>query len=105
MTIIPEVQTAIITLSKEELNKFNYKKGDTEGFVNMPLSISGIRCSIFCREENDRIKISMRSVGDYSVNELAGKLFGGGGHKNAAGAESKLTMKETIEKIKNELSN
>ncbi len=99
LTIIPEYQTAIFSLTQEELNKFDYKKGDTEGFVNMPLSISGIRCSIFCREENDRIKISMRSVGDYSVSDLAGKLFGGGGHKNAAGAESKLTMAETIEKI------
>jgi phosphoesterase RecJ-like protein len=103
LTILPDGQTAIFSLTQEELKKFDYKKGDTEGFVNMPLSISGIRCSIFCREENDRIKISMRSVGDYSVSDLAGKLFSGGGHKNAAGAESKLTMKETIEKIKNEL--
>lgn len=104
LTIIPEYQTAIISLTKEELKKFNYKKGDTEGFVNMPLSISGIRCSIFCREENDRIKISMRSVGDYSVNELANRTFGGGGHKNAAGAESTLTMEETIKKIVSELA-
>ncbi len=103
MTIIPESQTAIITLSKEELERFDYKKGDTEGFVNMPLSIKGIRCSIFCREDNDKIKISMRSVGDYSVNDLANRTFGGGGHKNAAGAESKLTMEETINKIIEEL--
>ena len=104
MTIIPEVQTAIITLSKEELEKFNYKKGDTEGFVNMPLSINGIRCSIFCREENDRIKISMRSVGDYSVSDLASELFGGGGHKNAAGAESTLSLEKTVDKIVSELA-
>ena len=99
MTILPEYGTAIITLSKEELEKYNYKKGDTEGFVNMPLSIQGIRCSIFCREENDRIKISMRSVGDYSVSDLAGELFGGGGHKNAAGAESTLSLEETVERL------
>ena len=99
MIIIPESETAIITLSKEELEKYNYKKGDTEGFVNMPLSIIGISRSIFCREENDRIKISLRSVGDYSVNDLAQKTFNGGGHKNAAGAESTLSLKETVEKI------
>jgi phosphoesterase RecJ-like protein len=104
LTIIPEHQTAIFSLTKEELERFNFKKGDTEGFVNMPLSISGIRCSIFCREDSDTIKISMRSVGDYSVNDLANRTFGGGGHKNAAGAESTLTMKETIEKIVSELA-
>lgn len=103
LQILPEHNTAIITLSQEELNKFNYKKGDTEGFVNLPLSINGITRSIFCREDANGIKISMRSVGDYAVSDLANRAFGGGGHKNAAGAESTLTMKETIKKIVSEL--
>ncbi len=87
MKVYPESQTALITLSREELEKFRYVTGDTEGFVNFPLSIKGIVFTAFMREDNDYIKVSLRSVGDFPCNEFAAKYFNGGGHKNASGGE------------------
>ncbi len=100
MLTFPEFRTAIISFSKEDLQKFNYKSGDTEGIVNFPLSINDINVSIFITEREDIIRISFRSKGDFAVNKIAQKYFDGGGHKNAAGGNSKLTMDETIKKIK-----
>lgn len=88
---------ALITLSREELNRFHYSKGDTEGLVNRPLSIPGIRYSAFLREESDFVKVSMRSVGDFPVNLLCSEHFGGGGHLNAAGGEFAGTLDEAAE--------
>ncbi|MDD2437560.1 MAG: bifunctional oligoribonuclease/PAP phosphatase NrnA [Massilibacteroides sp.] len=87
MKVYPEYKAALITLSKEELDRFNYVTGDTEGFVNLPLSIEGVEFSVFIREDKDYMKISLRSVGDFPCNEFAGKYFNGGGHKNASGGE------------------
>lgn len=96
LAIYPEYELAVICLEKSELERFNAKKGDTEGFVNMPLSIIGIRYSVFFREDKDKIKISFRSKGNYPVNKIASEYFGGGGHANAAGGEFYGTMKEAI---------
>lgn len=82
-----EHKAAYFSLSKNELKNFNHQKGDTEGFVNMPLDIRGIQVSAFFREEKNIIKVSLRSKGDYPVNLLAQKFYNGGGHKNAAGGE------------------
>ncbi len=87
MKLYREHHAALITLDKNELIKYNYCKGDTEGLVNVPLSIPGIQYSAFLREDSEYIKISMRSVGNFPVNELCEKYFNGGGHKNAAGGE------------------
>jgi phosphoesterase RecJ-like protein len=87
MKIYPEQHAALITLSKEELSRFNYQSGDTEGFVNMPLSIEGITFTVFLREDENCVKVSLRSVGDFPVNEFSGKYFNGGGHLNASGGE------------------
>ncbi|MBP5317897.1 MAG: bifunctional oligoribonuclease/PAP phosphatase NrnA [Paludibacteraceae bacterium] len=95
MEVLPEYQTAVTAMSAEELRRFNYQPGDIEGFVNLPLSISGIRFSVFMREHNDSIKISLRSVGDIPCNRIAAELFNGGGHKNASGGESQLGLEET----------
>lgn len=100
LEILPEYQTAIFSLSEKELAQYNYEKGDTEGFVNLPLSINGVRFSIFAREEKDTVKLSLRSVGDFPANLFASQFFGGGGHLNASGAESKLSLSDTIKKIK-----
>ena len=100
LEILPEYQTAIFSLSEKELAQYNYEKGDTEGFVNLPLSIQGIRFSIFAREEKDTVKLSLRSVGDFPANQFANQYFDGGGHLNASGAESKLSLSDTIKKIK-----
>ena len=104
MEILPDLQTAIISLNKEELNQFHYQKGDTEGFVNLPLSIRTIKIAILITEKDKNIKLSFRSKGDIAINQIAQKYFNGGGHKNAAGAESSLNMNETILKLKKILS-
>lgn len=87
MEVFPDDHAALITLSRDELNKFKYVKGDTEGLVNRPLSIPGIIYSCFMRQESDCIRVSMRSRGSFPVNELCADHYGGGGHLNAAGGE------------------
>lgn len=87
MVTIPEHKAAYFSLSKPELKRFDHQKGDSEGFVNVPLDIEGIKVSAFFREEKNFVKVSLRSKGDYPVNILAEKFFNGGGHKNAAGGE------------------
>ncbi len=98
MVVMPEEHTAYIVLTQEEKRRFNYKVGDTEGFVNMPLQIEGICKSVFVREDTDKVKLSFRSQGDVPVNTWAAE-FGGGGHLNAAGGESYLSLEETIKKL------
>ncbi len=101
LTVVEGYRTAYITLTQEELDRYNFKKGDTEGFVNYGLSLTGIVfAAIFIENEKDKIvKISLRSKGTFSVNALARKYFDGGGHINAAGGKSDLSLKETIEKF------
>lgn len=99
LKIVPEYRTAYISLTQAELNQFNFKKGDTEGFVNYGLSLEGIVfAAIFIENEAEGIiKMSLRSKGDFNTNELARKYFEGGGHINAAGGKSHLNMQETID--------
>lgn len=101
LQIIPESRTAYITLTQNELNKFDYKKGDTEGVVNYALSLNNIIfAAIFIEDRQEGIiKISLRSKGSFSVNEFSRSHFNGGGHNNAAGGRSELSMRKTIEKF------
>lgn len=100
MELFPDHGAALITLSRDELNELHYRPGDTEGLVNVPLSIPGIRYSIFLRQnEPDYVKVSMRSVGDFSVKELCEKHFGGGGHLNAAGGECRMSLEDTRRRV------
>ncbi|WP_298894743.1 bifunctional oligoribonuclease/PAP phosphatase NrnA [uncultured Psychroserpens sp.] len=101
LKVIPEYHTAYITLSQEELNTFKFKKGDTEGFVNYGLSLKGvIFAAIFIENQQENIiKISLRSKGGFSVNELSREHFSGGGHTNAAGGKSDLNLSDTIDKF------
>ena len=106
MKVKPEFKTAYISLSQSELDEFHYEKGDTEGIVNYGLSIKGIIfAAIFIehREENI-IKISFRSQGNFDVNQFARENFSGGGHINAAGGKSYLSLTETIKKFENLIS-
>ncbi|MBO0322104.1 bifunctional oligoribonuclease/PAP phosphatase NrnA [Muricauda sp. CAU 1633] len=98
MVILPEYSTAYITLTQEELDQHDFKKGDTEGFVNYGLTLEGIIFALIFIENKDEgiIKISLRSVGDFSVNQFAREHFDGGGHDNAAGGKSDLSMQETV---------
>jgi len=99
MELLNEGKTALVVLSQADMRKFNYRNGDSEGFVNMPLQISKITRSILVREEKNQINVSLRSVGDVPVNKIA-ELFGGGGHKNAAGCEFDVPLKEALERLK-----
>lgn len=86
---------ALITLSYEELQRFYAQKGDTEGLVNQPLQIKGVRFSCFFREEQPgKINVSLRSVDDFPCNSVAEEFFNGGGHKNASGGELQCSMDE-----------
>jgi phosphoesterase RecJ-like protein len=101
MKVIPEFKTSYITLTQEELNSFQYVKGDTEGIVNYGLSIKGIHFTAIFIENKDEniIKISFRSQGGFDVNQFARDHFNGGGHRNAAGGKSTVSMAETIHKF------
>ncbi len=98
MRIYPAQKAAFIFLTKAECDRFNFKKGDTEGFVSLPFSIDGIEISIFARQDEDKIKISFRSQGSFPINKMA-EEFNGGGHRNASGGESYYSMRKTIDKI------
>lgn len=101
LKVLPEYRAAYITLTLKELQKFDYKKGDTEGFVNYALSLNNIvLAAIFIEDAQQNIvKISLRSKGDFSVNLMSRSHFEGGGHTNAAGGKSDLPIKETVEKF------
>lgn len=96
MKIYPEQNAALITLTQEELKRFNYDNGDAEGFVNIPLSIKNVNFSVFMREDADKIKVSLRSEGTFPTNKFAAKYFNGGGHLNASGGESYTTLEEAV---------
>ena len=110
MTIIPEYHTALIYLKRKELYKFNFRSGDAEGIVNMPLQIKDIYYSCFMREDKVlpaevalaggskiKVKISMRSQGDRPVNVFCHEVFNGGGHKNASGGEFYGPIEQAVE--------
>ncbi len=101
MKVFPEFKTAYIALSQKELDEFHFVKGDTEGIVNYGLTIKGIHLAAIFIEHKDEniIKISLRSHGAFDVNQLAREHFNGGGHINAAGGKSNLSLKETVLKF------
>jgi phosphoesterase RecJ-like protein len=99
LKVLNEYHSAYISLSKEELLRFNNQIGDTEGVVNYALSIKGIRLAVLLTEKDDRIRLSFRSKGNFSVNDLARKYFNGGGHMNAAGGDSFESLAMTEHKL------
>ncbi len=107
MAILKTYNTAYMSLSQDELDEHNYKKGDTEGFVNYGLTLQNIRFAVIFIENKEEgiIKISFRSEGDFSVNEFARNHFHGGGHTNAAGGRSDNNMEGTIKHFEALLEN
>lgn len=101
MILFPEFHTALIPISKDDLNKYHINTGDTEGIVNFPLSLKNIIFSTFISERDSEIRMSFRSKGSLNVNEFARTYFSGGGHANAAGGKSEESLSDTIEKFKN----
>lgn len=97
MEIFEKWHGAITTLDKDELKRFGYERGDTEGLVNEPLNVKGIYFSFFLRDDDDCIKVSARSIEDFPVSKICEDVYGGGGHLMAAGAEFKGSLEECRE--------
>ena len=99
MVVMPDLKSAYIWFTTEDLEKFNYLEGDAEGIVNLPLSIKGIVNSAIFTQKNDLVKISLRSqdADGLDMNKFARTYFIGGGHRNASGGKSHHTIEETID--------
>ncbi len=96
LVVLPDYHTAYISLSREELDRFDYQVGDTEGVVNYALSMKNINLAALFMDRDGQVKISFRSKGNFSVDELARKYFNGGGHSNASGANCDTSLEETL---------
>ncbi|HTN45090.1 MAG TPA: DHH family phosphoesterase [Flavipsychrobacter sp.] len=104
MQVFPNLKTGLITLSRKDMKLFDISTGDTEGLVNYPLNIAGVRFSVLITERGDEVKMSFRSKGDFDVSDFARKYFNGGGHFNAAGGLSTQSLEETVTYFKEILS-
>lgn len=100
LEVLHEYHTAIISVSREELKKYDINTGDTEGVVNYALSITGIKLAAFFVERTDKVKLSLRSKAEFPANEICKKYFNGGGHRNAAGGQSSDTLEKVINQFK-----
>lgn len=103
MEVLPELHASIITLTNQERKMLGVKNGDTEGIVNMPLQISGMKLSVFLSEDTEHdgvVKVSLRSVDDFPCNDLSAQFFNGGGHKNASGGKLYCSMDEAVLKVR-----
>lgn len=100
MEVISECNTVIFSASQEDMNLFHHEPGDLEGVVNYGLSIRNMKMAVLFSERDGLVKISFRSKGSFSVKEIAEKYFEGGGHRNAAGGKSTLSLNEAIHKFK-----
>ncbi|MBN2613221.1 MAG: bifunctional oligoribonuclease/PAP phosphatase NrnA [Bacteroidales bacterium] len=100
MEIFEEYATAILSLTREEQKRFRFQAGDSEGFVNYPLSIKNIKFSVLFVEKEDHVKLSLRSKGSFQVNRFAELHFNGGGHPNASGGEMHAPMQEVLKKFR-----
>lgn len=99
LTILEDLQTAYFAISKKDLRKYDSQTGDTEGLVNYALSLEGIKIAALFTEREDGIKISFRSIEEVAVNKFAAEYFDGGGHKNASGGKSMLSLPKTTKKF------
>ncbi|MEW5846356.1 MAG: bifunctional oligoribonuclease/PAP phosphatase NrnA [Bacteroidota bacterium] len=99
MRVYPEHRAACIWLTRSDLNRFKHQIGDTEGFVNYPLSIKGIIFSVLFTENDGFIKVSLRSRGNFAANTFSKLYYQGGGHKNAAGGKAFMSMDEAVKQF------
>ena len=100
LEILPEFNTAIIAVNKQDLEKYDVNTGDTEGIVNYALAIASIRLAAFIVEREGKVKLSLRSKGEFPANEICKKYFSGGGHRNAAGGQSSDSLENVIDQFK-----
>lgn len=99
MEVLKDYNAAIIAVDAADLKKYRITTGDTEGLVNYPLQIKGVKLAVIIIQRPDQVKLSFRSKGNMDVNELAKEHFEGGGHKNAAGGKSAVSVAETKDKL------
>ncbi len=99
LQVFPEYHTALIAVTADELKRFNAGIGATEGLVNYGLGIQGMKLAALFTDRQNIIKVSLRSKGEFPANEICSKYFDGGGHRNAAGGSSQLTLEETVKKF------
>ncbi len=99
LQILPEYNTGLISLSREEMRQFNHQPGDTEGFVNLPFNIKGVKFTALFLEKQNHVKISFRSRGSFPANAFSSEHFRGGGHLNAAGGEWDKPLDKAIERF------
>jgi bifunctional oligoribonuclease and PAP phosphatase NrnA len=104
LEVLPESATAFISLTQEEMQRYNHRQGDTEGLVNQALSIQGVKLAAFFREGNNEIKVSFRSKGTFDVNSFARMRWRGGGHMNAAGGITQESMEAALLRFRNEVA-
>jgi len=104
MEIFPQYNAGLIALSRKDIYKYNVQSGDTEGLVNYPLSIAGIKFATLITERGDEVKMSFRSKGSFDVSSFAREHFNGGGHFNASGGRAKTNFTDTIAYFKKILS-
>jgi phosphoesterase RecJ-like protein len=100
LEVLREFNTAIITVTKADLEKYDVITGDTEGIVNYALSIAGIKLAALIVERSDKVKLSLRSKGEFPANEICKKYFSGGGHRNAAGGVSNDSLEQVADQFK-----
>lgn len=100
LEVLPEYHTAIIAVNNTDLHKYDVDTGDTEGIVNYALSMADIKLAAFIVERSDRVKLSLRSKGEFPANEICKKYFDGGGHRNAAGGHSSNTLEQVVQQFK-----
>ncbi|MDB4920955.1 DHH family phosphoesterase [Mucilaginibacter sp.] len=100
LEVLHEFNTAVIAVTKADLEKYDVVTGDTEGIVNYALSISGVKLAAFIVERNDKVKLSLRSKGEFPANEICKKYFNGGGHRNAAGGVSTGSLEQVVTQFK-----
>lgn len=100
MNVFYEYNTALIAISKKDLLRFQIRTGDTEGLVNFPLSIQGIKLAGLVIDRDEERKWSFRSKGGFDTNTFARKYFNGGGHYNASGGRTNDTLEKTVEEFK-----
>lgn len=103
LQVFPDLHASVFSITKDELARFHYAKGDMEGLVNIPLQIKGHKLSISLREDTEKplIRVSTRSVDDFPCNEFCAEFFNGGGHKNASGGWLQCSIEEAVEIAKN----
>lgn len=97
LRVYPRHRAAVVWLTQDDLERFGYEKGDTEGLVNQALELRGVIYAVFMRQEKDKVRLSMRSLGSFPVSKICTDHFGGGGHMQAAGGDYEGSVEDCLD--------